>query len=92
MGQVNRTVEKMEVFPTEGHALKALEAFAKTEGLVITTTRGIPYAHRECCETTYPTREGYFTIPPALVETNARFGVPWFDGLWETQQRSLFAA
>ena len=92
MGQVSRTVKRMEVFPIEGQALKALEAFAKTEGLGITTTRGIPYAHRECCETTYPTREGYFTIAPALVETKARFRIPWFNGLWETQQRSLFAA
>ncbi|HZC22923.1 MAG TPA: hypothetical protein VE866_06255, partial [Candidatus Binatia bacterium] len=91
-GLAYRAVEKLDVFPGKGQAFNALLTLASTEGLEITEARGIPYAYRERCERTYPSREEFFTIAPALVETKARYGIPWFNGLWESQQRSLFAA
>jgi hypothetical protein len=89
-GQVKRAVEKLEVFPDKDRALKALRGLAEDEGLQTTEVRGIPYTYRQRCEKTFPTREEYFTVAPALVETKARYGISRFDGIWNEQQQSLF--
>jgi hypothetical protein len=41
-------------------------------------------------EATYPTREDYYTAAPAVVETKARYGLPWFEEQWSGSQGCLF--
>jgi len=41
-----------------------------------------PYFYRVRCETSYPTREEYFTVSPALAENKTRSGFARFETKW----------
>jgi hypothetical protein len=35
--------------------------------------------------TTYPAREDFYVVAPAVVQTKARYGLDWFNGKWNQQ-------
>jgi hypothetical protein len=75
----------------------AVEARANLAGLAASLSvpfeelRGIPYIWcQRRSETEFPTREEFWTIAPAIVESKARGGLAWFDAKWSDQQMDLF--
>jgi hypothetical protein len=79
-GQADRAVERLEVFASAVEARANLAGFAVSLGLPFEEVRGIPYIWRQRrSETEFPTREEFWTIAPAIVESKARGGVAWFD-------------
>lgn len=59
-------------------------------GGTVETHRGISYLYRESCGATYPTREEFLVVAPAVVDNKARYGLDWFDELWDSRQQPLF--
>jgi hypothetical protein len=90
-GQADRAVEKLDVFSGAVEARAHLAAIAATLGLPFEEQKGIPYVwrHRRS-ETEFPTREEFWTIAPAIVESKARGGLAWFDAKWSDGQMDLF--
>ena len=80
----------MDVFAGAVEARAHLAAIAATLGLPFEEQRGIPYVwrHRRS-ETEFPTREEFWTIAPAIVESKARGGLAWFDAKWSDEQMDL---
>jgi hypothetical protein len=81
-GNADRAVEKLALGPGYAQVRELLLA-QPGEYKVL---RGLPYKWIETrSETEFPTREEFFTIAPATVETKARYGIPKFDVKWEPQ-------
>jgi len=59
-------------------------------GIEVEESDGFSYVWRERRADEYPTREDFLTIAPALVETKARYGLPWFEQRWAALQLRLF--
>ncbi len=84
--QAYRAVEKHSLHADDRRALAGLKRVARELGSPIEDVRGIPYVYRERRGEDYPTREEFYTIAPAVVEDKARYGIPWFDGLWNQER------
>jgi hypothetical protein len=52
--------------------------------------REIHYVYRQRCATSYPTREEFLVVAPAVVESKARYGLEWFEEQWNRRQQELF--
>ena len=90
-GQADRAVEKLEVFASAVEARANLAGFAVSLSLPFEELRGIPYVWRQRrSEAEFPTREEFWTIAPATVESKARGGLAWFDAKWSDRQMGLF--
>jgi hypothetical protein len=85
-GTVHRAVENLEMFLTEREALVCLHDKAACFRWEETTVGAIHYAHVERKGHTYPTREEYFVVAPARVETKSRYGISTFNTLWRPSQ------
>jgi hypothetical protein len=89
----DRAVEKLAVFEREEAAGDELRRIAARLARPIEHTRGIPYVWCELrSETSFPTREEFITIAPAVVETKARHGIDRFERKWCSLQLRLFLA
>lgn len=90
-GQAIRAVERIESFTGSVEAHAALVRVAENMGLEPEAQGQINYVYvQRRAEATYPTREDYYTAAPAVVETKARYGLPWFEEQWSGSQGCLF--
>ena len=90
-GKADRAVEKIDVFACQADARAALNSSSARMGIPPEELRGLWYIWRERrSETEFPTREEFFTIAPAMVETKARYGLDWFERRWSVLQLQLF--
>ncbi len=78
-GTVQRAVEKQEVFATSQEALSTLRSRAEKSGWDLVLANDIQYASVEYRKDSYPTREEYYVVAPARVETKTRYGVDRFS-------------
>lgn len=89
-GTADRAVEKISVFrDSDGARMRLAEVAASGDG-EIEEARGLTYVYRERCGVTFPAREEFFTVAPALVHSKARYGIDWFDEQWLSRQGRLF--
>lgn len=88
-GTVQRAVERMTDPLPLPEAMQAWEREAAISGTV-EIQRGISYLYRERCGDTYPTREEFLVVAPAVVDTKARYGIQRFDEQWDSPQQTLF--
>lgn len=88
-GKADRCVEVLETATNDEIATR----FPKYEASAtrIAHVHGITYAYLIERAETYPALEAYYVTAPAIVATKARYGIPWFDGKWESllNQQSL---
>ncbi len=90
-GTVYRSVEQDSRHDHADSAIRLLYDLRDRLSLDIEVRRGIHYAYRERCASTYPTQEEFYTAAPATVPNKARYGIPWFDAQWaQTRQTALF--
>ncbi len=89
-GKADRAIEVVRLTPTEADALTSLQRLTRSQDLRMEVLRNIPYAFFERRrEDTFPTREGYYVIGPACIETKARHGLSWFEERWAPRQLCL---
>ena len=81
-GRADRCVERDLEFSDEEEARRHLKRLATSLGLQVEELRGIPYIFCQQKQETYPTREEFVTVAPAIVSAKARYGIPWFDRKW----------
>ena len=89
-GKADRAVEKINVFDRGAEARLELNRLSAELGIEVEESDGFSYVWRERRADEYPTREDFLTIAPALVETKARYGLPWFEQRWAALQLRLF--
>lgn len=88
-GNVQRAVERLTDPLPLAEAQQAWDREVAGGGTV-ETHRGISYLYRERCAETYPTREDFLVVAPAVIDTKARYGIEWFNDIWDSRQRTLF--
>jgi hypothetical protein len=89
-GTASRAVENLLSFTSRAEAEAQLDILATDlGGEMETAPSGIRYLYQERRGTSFPTREHYYTVAPACVKTKARYGIEWFDSLWNAPQGSL---
>jgi hypothetical protein len=85
-GTVQRAVEKEQVFSTQVEALDALRAKAHRGKWPVDVANGLHYAYVEYRTDSYPSREEYYVVAPARVESKTRYGIDAFNAQWQPQQ------
>lgn len=88
-GTVQRAVEKEDVFTSQDEALRTLHLRAEKAGWDLFSEYDIQYAYVEYRKDGFPTREEFYVVAPARVETKTRYGVDKFNMQWEPQQFSI---
>lgn len=79
-GKADRCIEVLETGPRS--AITALFVHYSAQARRLETIGGITYAYLRERGEQYPAFEEYQVAAPAIVQTKARYGVPWFDGKW----------
>ncbi len=82
-GNAVRAVERIETGTREQMAARFTQQVTTEPELQVKEVRGISYAmfaHRE--EEVYPTREGFYVIAPAFVDTKVRGAMEKFEERW----------
>lgn len=81
-GKADRCIEVLET----GSQSTITGLFAGYSGQArrLETIEGITYAYLRERGEQYPAFEEYYVVAPAMVQTKARYGVPWFDGKWNS--------
>jgi hypothetical protein len=85
-------VEKLSSLPSRIEAEAQLASVAVELSATIELQRGVPYVYRQRRAATYPAREEFYTITLNSVNTKARYGIEWFDSVWDAPQGELFPA
>ena len=89
-GQALRAVEHYSGEGSRLEAMRMLQIKADQMGADLEYKRGISYLYQRRVGSVYPTREEYFVVGPAGVDSKARYGMEWFEEQWEARQTSLF--
>jgi hypothetical protein len=82
-GKAQRCVEKLEQFPSEGDALKALTDRGCGGGLTLRRLHGLTYLYAKERGASYPATEDYFVASLAHVDTKTRYGIENFEEKWQ---------
>jgi hypothetical protein len=90
-GNVQRAVEKLDVYPSSDEAVAALRMQARSEGAEVEQVNNIVYRYVERRGATYPARENFLVAAPNLVETKARYGIEKFNARFDPEQFDMSA-
>jgi hypothetical protein len=91
-GTVYRAVEKLNEYTEQEDARAAFAAAVLACNLRVVVRGELTQSYVEMRGESYPTREEFYVAAPATVEDKARYGLAWFERLWDQPQGELFHA